>query len=204
MLLHPRQSFSLIAARPSADQRFQSRTIVIASLILAAPNAALLKLIGAMQSPGRMAPWRAVLDWTVTYLVLAASIALLAAAVLTILTDMERVGTGVLSRTRSWRIPPPVANAICSHASVGWLAGAIAAAFLAIISNVVLRRADPGALTARVFFGVAAWGQVAAMSCGLMVFETWAYLGVRACRFANMPDESEVEPAPGSGNPSGV
>lgn len=121
--------------------------------------------------------------------VVAFALALGLAMVLAGLTWIEWAGIQFFGRLRGRRITPPVATAICAHASVGWViaAGLTAAGLLTggllvdWLMNRNLGPARPIVLLAPV------WLPLVGFLAGLMVFETLTYLGVLRCRFVNLP-----------------
>lgn len=99
--------------------------------------------------------------------------------VLWVLTQIEWLGIRLIGRQRQWRITKDVAASVCAHASIGW----IGAGVLGVLGFQAGLLADWERAIAFGLIGVGA---------GLLVFETCVYLGIRACRFANVersPDE---------------
>lgn len=103
------------------------------------------------------------------------------------LTWIEMLGVGLWRRRSGRRLPPGVAWCICSHASYGWLiSGLLAAIGWAIAPRIHHWMTSQGigwidgpvALALLVVPGV---------FLGMLVFETLVYLGVRRCRFINVP-----------------
>lgn len=93
--------------------------------------------------------------------------------VLWLLTMIERLGLQVIGRQRGWRVTGKVAASVCAHASYGWIASgvlAIAGGALGAVMNVWWAEAM----------------SLVGLGLGLLVFETVVYVGVRACRFANV------------------
>lgn len=197
--MRPRKTFELIAANLEADRKLRRRTIGIAALLLAAPNAIMLLLVFgpgfgvALGSEGANLRWWAALAGVGLSLWVAGYVAM------SLMTAMERFGTGMLARTRAWRVPPPVARAICAHATVGWLVGALLAFAFCCLCGVLTMIAGGPVLRSFTIF-ICWWAELGAFAIGLLLFEVLAFQGVRACRFANMPVESPSagRAAPGS------
>lgn len=113
------------------------------------------------------------------------------------LTWIESLGLRYFGGRRRWRITREVAAAVCAHASYAWvLAGLLAAGgYLAGLYNVeqpiaywLDRRLAP-ALGPGTVLSLRPWRGTAALAlgavAGMLVFETYVYIGVRRCRFAN-------------------
>lgn len=121
------------------------------------------------------------------------------AILLILLTGIESLGLRTLSRWRGGRIDGEIASTICSHGSVGWIVGgvffAIGVVLISIANTIDMSNYhDPQARRslAQGFgftgIGVAGLGLIA----GFLVFEVFAWLGLRRCAFANRarPDQS--------------
>ncbi len=97
------------------------------------------------------------------------------------LTEIEALGLRFIARRRGWRVSWRLARAICAHASIGW-----AALFpFAVLSWLFL-------VVVQIVFDVAPWSDwlfvsnmVIWLLPPMLCFETLAYLGVRACKYAN-------------------
>lgn len=100
-----------------------------------------------------------------------------------LLTYIERRGVQLIGRTRQWRITSDVAKTVCGYASVGWLAGLP----LVVLAGVcfVLGQA-PTPLGVRLSM-ISIYLLPTAWMLSLLAFETLVYLGIRQCRFANVP-----------------
>lgn len=99
---------------------------------------------------------------------------------------LERVGVVFFSRKRGWRVPRPVAAAICANAAPAWIAAGV---FMNVGIGLMLT-------TQRILHdlprGWHPWAETAAAAmpvlgfiAGMLVFETLVYIGVRRCKYAN-------------------
>ncbi|MGD9689930.1 MAG: hypothetical protein AB7K52_09790 [Phycisphaerales bacterium] len=98
------------------------------------------------------------------------------------LTNIERGGIQVLGRMRGWRVTPAVADAVCAHASAGWVGGALIGNVLMVATAIVpwaLSEGEPAPI-AGVLKSIGA-----GLVIGLLWFEMLTYVGVRRCRYAN-------------------
>lgn len=119
-----------------------------------------------------------------------------AAIVLLLLTEVEALGLRFIARRRGWRVSWRLARVICAHASIGW-----AALFpFAVLSWFFF-------VFAQIAFGVPSWSEwlfvanlVIWLLPPMLFFETLAYLGVRACKYANAdtptPSTTQREQSP--------
>lgn len=90
-----------------------------------------------------------------------------------LLTAIEAFGIAHFGRRRGWRTDRVLARTICAHAGVMWVfAGVLGGLGLAID---------------QFYFGWIPWGMVTGLLLGMLLFETWVYLGFRAMRYANPP-----------------
>ncbi|MCA9305618.1 MAG: hypothetical protein R3B46_09205 [Phycisphaerales bacterium] len=90
-----------------------------------------------------------------------------------VLTSIETAGISHFGKRRGWRTDFVLANVICGHASVMWVyAGALGGIGLGLRAPLTL--------------GLP-WLAMGGFLLGMLVFETWVYLGFRAMRYANPP-----------------
>ena len=107
--------------------------------------------------------------------------------VLFMLTVIEMQGLRVIARQRNFRIDHTLARGICSHACLGWIIcsilGSTSLMFVSAAKTTINPRLD---LT---------WWLLAMLTFvpGFLFFETFAWLGLRRCKFAN-----RVRPHPSS------
>lgn len=108
---------------------------------------------------------------------------------------LERVGVVFFSRKRGWRVPRPVAAAICANAAPGWIAAG-ALVHVGIGLMLLIQR-----ITYDLPRGWRPWAETAAAAmpflgfiAGMLIFETLVYIGVRRCKYANWVER----PAPAS------
>ncbi len=185
MLLRPQAAFEKMRADPQGDRRLQRRAILLASVLHAVPGAVSYVLWRVIEHPFSAASWPIFVLGAVLLAVIASGGLVLA---LSLMTWMEQWGSGLLARRRRWRIDPPVARAICAHASAGWVAGGLLACVLAAAwTPLALLLPWPRAWGPSASGLALLAGQGVAFVAGLMWFEVLAYLGVLRCRFANVP-----------------
>jgi hypothetical protein len=107
--------------------------------------------------------------------------------VLWVLTWIEARGIRLFGNRGGWRVTRDVAWVVCAHSAVGWpIAAALAVAGYFAARYGVNWRYEP--------FAPAVWWEYVASAAplagffvGMLVFETLVWLGVRRCRFANVP-----------------
>lgn len=119
---------------------------------------------------------------------------------LVVLTRIEELGMHVFGRGRGWRVTRDVAVTVTGHASVGWLVGA-----WLLVTAVLLLGVAMGAGSG-VWAQVAFVGVVGSLLAGLLTFEVLVFVGVRRCRFANLPRSTPAKvgaPGPGAGPGAG-
>ena len=110
-------------------------------------------------------------------------------AICNVLTSIEARGLVVFGARRGARLDGAVAWSICGHGSAGWLlAGAglgwsVTASLWAIV-----------VFTNQHAAGVAFWVGAILTLTGFLFFETFAWLGLRRCRFANRVRSTEASP----------
>lgn len=177
MLRCPRESFGDIQIEP-----FRSSGLTLLNAMLGAGAAALACFLVVVPRVGDKAGALAAL----------AGGFVMGVVVLNALTGIEARGIRFWSRRHGFRITPDHATAICGHASYGWVVSGIGIALAIQVGHwdaavrffgrvEVLGSPRLGqVLTWPVYLFIAAFP-------GLLVFETLAYLGVRACKYANLP-----------------
>jgi predicted RNA-binding Zn-ribbon protein involved in translation (DUF1610 family) len=108
------------------------------------------------------------------------------------LTAIEARGIRFFGARRGWRVTPVVAGAICAHASIGWVIGGVLMLF---VSATGIALSMPLERLAR-FLPFPTWVPILILAffLGLLIFETLVYVGVRQCRYANMPDGAVRKP----------
>jgi predicted RNA-binding Zn-ribbon protein involved in translation (DUF1610 family) len=121
--------------------------------------------------------------------------AIILALILIVLSAIEAKGLQVIGRARGFRISPSIAWVIVGHGAVGWLivglSVGVGTATRAVAFNIE-QMTDNYALADdyRLFGNIA---MVIGILAGFLFFETFAYLGLRRCKFANRP---RPNPAP--------
>ncbi|MEX0875982.1 MAG: hypothetical protein WD114_00860 [Phycisphaerales bacterium] len=132
-------------------------------------------------------------------LLMAAVLAIIAAAFpvgLFLLTGIEAEGLQLFSRAKRTRITPAIAWSVVAHGAVGW-----GACFLIWLAALQITRFDtllhPPAddferrqQIIRHLDQIQIPGFVVGLLAGVLIFETFAYLGLRRCKYAN-----RVQPA---------
>ncbi len=117
---------------------------------------------------------------------------LIGIALLGFLSGIEIFGIRFFGRRRGWRTDLVIATTVCGHASYGWLVSAVLIAFVwqwqqwCRVLDQWASGWDSPVLPSQLtpfLLGLAFF-------VGMIVFETYVYLGFRACRFANR-DASE-------------
>lgn len=106
-----------------------------------------------------------------------------AASVFLLLTKFESLGLFIIGRRHGYRLTPAMARTICGHGCVGWL---LCAASWWLAWALPWPLGFYGRLVVQVF-GAAA---------GFMFFETFAYMGLRRCRYANRPRPAQAASEP--------
>jgi len=114
---------------------------------------------------------------------------------LVMLTRLEQQGLRIISKTRSTRVNRGVAQAITSHGSVGWVLAALLGFILSIAGAFIITTSTPKPYMEpnySVYYPTPAWAwtldiglYALALLIGFLFFETFAYLGLRRCKYAN-------------------
>ncbi len=184
LLSHPHSAWSDICIEPVRASFGRVNTWVSTLLIgsVAATRLARQQHYPRYGPPEAWPPISVV--WFSAFIIIA-PLTLLAIAVL---SQIEASGIQFFGKRRGWRITPTAADAICGHASIGWLIGALlwGAGALAVDSGLVAR-----VLTSVDFADpyISAWIRAllpaSGFFVGLLIFEFLVYFGVRRNRFAN-------------------
>ena len=117
---------------------------------------------------------------------------------LLLLTLIESVGIRTFAKRRKWRVTRAVADAVCGHASAGWILSGLGVAVAwhvaqymegdrvaawiagATGQRLVLNTSEVGVTLLIGFLGMG-------LMVGLLTFEFLVYFGVRRMKFANAP-----------------
>lgn len=96
---------------------------------------------------------------------------------LIVLTWIETCGLRFIGARRGFRVTRDIAGTVCSHATLGWLAGSIVwlLGWILIGAGTLVEMLLPTGVVV----------VVAGLLVGLFAFEVLAYIGLRRCRFAN-------------------
>jgi len=118
---------------------------------------------------------------------------------LLLLTLIESVGIRTFAKRRKWRVTRGVADAVCGHASAGWILSGLGVAIAWHVAQVVdgndVASWIAGASGQRLLLDVSEVSVVlligflgVGLMVGLLTFEFLVYFGVRRMKFANAPD----------------
>lgn len=141
-----------------------------------------------VRAPSKLAAIQAGLTW----LLVAMGLAWVG---LMVLTAIEARGLRFFGARRGWRSSRDVAWAVCGHASVGWIiAGVLWAAGSLLAGHPWLLRLENIAWLDPVRPVIRLGPAILGGFAGMMVFETLAYVGFRAMRFANAPRAASMAP----------
>ncbi|MCA9275211.1 MAG: hypothetical protein KDA29_04220 [Phycisphaerales bacterium] len=106
-----------------------------------------------------------------------------------VLTATEALGLRVIARQRGFRVPRDISKTITAHGAVGWLAMStgLTLSFIYIAIPIALHGNPDGAFDSRLRGLIMwAWPMIGfSFLFGFLFFETFAYLGLRRCKFAN-------------------
>ncbi|MEM0984369.1 MAG: hypothetical protein AAGI17_10510 [Planctomycetota bacterium] len=107
--------------------------------------------------------------------------------ILLLLTATEAAGLRFIARRRGFRVDKKLSREICGHGTIGWVVAAIAPAgeFIYIATRFAIN--DPPEFLSWVEIAIVFIGVIS----GFMIFELFAYLGLRRCKFANRIKPSE-------------
>ena len=204
---------SITSALATAWSTLRHPYLTFDRIAIERPRAARLGLIftltaAALTAFPALAPWRA------DRLIPAAITLVLAFTALSLLTFIERRGIMFFGRQGgggNWRITPAVASAVCNHAALGWTLGGLLVALASLVADAGFLRGSrswfmgqPAIVELRSFLelniGPFAPPTLAALDAaprtaalfaaflpGLLLFECLVAVGVRRCRYANLP-----------------
>lgn len=184
LTLHPRTGFGRVRIDRGSCSELLLRNLLTASLVMAiAFGVIMLRMTIHLELLAYLVPQFGWIKWIGITLCVAFTIAMGSVgflALLAFLVSLEEVGIRLYSRTRSWRITEDVAHAICAHAGIGWVVGAVLM-LLMVVGDWALRPFSAWLGT---------FGFVIAPVCllaGMLCFETLVFIGMRRCKFANRP-----------------
>lgn len=184
MLLRPGRTLRRIAIKPERTQGLLTLNVAMAGAALAHPVLVLLSyLVEAkghlvdLPTPPRDSVIASLSLWPVV------------AAGLYWLTLIESRGLRFFGARRGFRITRDIARVICAHATVGWLiAGLLALGGMrlgeAVLDVSLTRRLGAWRAVAML---APVWMPLGGFFAGMLGFEYLAWLGMRRCRFANLP-----------------
>lgn len=164
------------------SQRLAEINVVVAAVILD------IGIVSSMPSHLLMQP----LIWVIGFMA--------SAGLLMVLMIIEGQGLMFFSRRRGWRVTPRVARVVVAHASYGWIVAGVIFLVSVWARNELVRSAPAREIAAwlRTNAGINLdrdgvwWVGLAAIIGGIVVFESLVYIGVRRCRFANVPAATEA------------
>lgn len=143
-----------------------------------------------------------------------------ACLVLVGLTRVESMGLRVIALTRGFRMPASLRRTITAHGCIGWVVGCALFGIASFLMTVWYQYAIlPAAVSDADGFPMLLWETplwfsvvsnvtpLLGLFAGFMVFEIFAYLGLRRCKYANLPvtvpaditrasSEGDLEPSP--------
>ncbi|MFM9996864.1 MAG: hypothetical protein ACKVU4_13815 [Phycisphaerales bacterium] len=180
MLRHPVRAWAVIRIESTCIGWAQVNRGVAAALIAIVTSARVTRATVGPPAP-EFLRW---CYWAVVSLVLT----LLFTIVLRLLTAVEHRGVRFFGARRGWRVTHTVADAVCAHASVGWLVAGVLFGAGAIIVDSGLARQTAAAI-GRPILAPTPWLRYfppgLGFFAGLLVFEFLVYFGVRHNRYAN-------------------
>ncbi|MEM7754452.1 MAG: hypothetical protein AAF297_02335 [Planctomycetota bacterium] len=119
-----------------------------------------------------------------------AALTLLTAIAVPTLSTLEGRGLRLLAWQRGWRFGRSLSGVVVAHGAAGWVAGlAVGAPLIAVgaLAYESFRGLGISRWTGNTI-GVIGFGFIVA---GFILFEIFAYIGLRQCRFANAPKPSD-------------
>lgn len=180
-LRHPLKTLDILEFNSEGGDG-QAMDSIALSAILSLFFSALLCLVLA-QNP----------DLTIVFFVLSSLSAIMLVPVLFFLTHIEAVGLRSIGKGRGFRITKSISLAIINHACVGWLILGLSIGFGTMAHAVSFNLevvSDNYALADQYRF-VGNLVMLSGMLFGFLFFETFAYLGLRRCKYANRVRPSE-------------
>lgn len=183
-LRHPLKVLDSISFEQTETTRLNQETIAAATLISLIFSTALCFILSLLHLP-----------LSGVYFIASIVPALILAFVLIALSSIEARGIQVIGKTRGFRLTSPIAWAIVGHGSVGWLFAGLSIGFgmatKAVAYNIETISDDYALADNYRMFGNIV--MVIGVFTGFLFFETFAYLGLRRCKYAN---RSRPNPAP--------
>lgn len=181
----PRHLFASIRISPGGSNRLLFINLYLAGLLAGAPWVGVLWF-----DPTRGSAEGPILLLRVPILIIyAAAFAMLFWA----LTRVECFGIEFISRRRGWRLLPAAARQICAHASYGWILAALLldvglglSQLLPVAGQQVSGRTATVEVLNAILSLLPGAPPLLSFFLGLFAFEWLVYLGVRACRWANL------------------
>lgn len=195
---HPWRRFRTMRIEPKSWKTLLWSTLPVAGFFLVAPWTG--TLVG---DPARAARGSGPFIQTLAYLIVIPLQAMIAALVLFALTWIEWRGIRFFAKSRGWRLTRDAAWQVCSHASVGWVIGALIPIFTmavlwaapggrpSLLDRLLARGGGLSYSTLTTNDAVLLALVLGAYGAGLLVFELLVYVGVRQCRWANLHEPAE-------------
>ncbi len=175
-LNHPISVLSILRPDRVADRRLRRRYILLAGLLQVLP---LISLYLHHELNGVYVSFQGV----AIFLAIALIPALYAC------TFVETRGLMFLSSRHGFRIGSMYARSITAHACVGWVVGSLGTAVIVAINLILMAlgvtHATPSILTLLLV--------LLCLVSGFLFFETFAWLGLRRCKYANRARAGGVE-----------
>lgn len=181
----PRHLFNTLRINRDGANQLLAINLTIAGLIAAAPWVGVLWF-----DPTRGSAEGAVLLLRVPILLMYAACF---AVLFWVLTRVECFGIEFIANRRGWRLLPVAARQVCAHASYGWIlaaflldAGLGASQLLPVAGQQVQGRTVTVEVLNAILSLLPGAPPLLGFFLGLFVFEWLVYVGVRACRWANL------------------
>lgn len=105
-----------------------------------------------------------------------------------LLSVIEAIGLRIIAWQRRWRFGKGYSSAIVAHGAAGWVTGVMLGGPLLATAALAYDSLDWIGISYRASHKFAIAGAVA-MVAGLLLFEMFAWRGLRRCRFANSPPD---------------
>lgn len=189
-LTRPNRTLAELEIEPHRSGQLRTLYILTAAMLLALAIRPLFFYCPARPGSNTWVAKTAFLEWRLWVLVGAVGVGI--ALALFILTWIEQRGLIFFGNRRHLRCTPAIAKSVCAHGAVGWVIAGVMSVLA--VGSVFLYQFTWGYLdgtsTVREWAqdrvrSYAIAGLVIGILPGFLFFETFAYLGLRRCKFAN-------------------
>lgn len=192
-LWHPLRTLDTLTATPPRYRALRFLAGAPLALLMATGLLLVLEREQPTAGGGSMS-WSpgGVFDAIVLAAILAVLFTPITASCLAVLTWTEARGLVIISARRGTRVHPKLAHAIVRHGAVGWLIGGLGAALTIpwLWGFEAEWRRVQGPMPSWTF--LQALAGLGLMFIGFMTFEMYAWLGLRRCKYANIPKPSQT------------